>query len=148
MLACGEREAMVMAPPTLHDSAVLPCFHGCLGFLHTFPTTISSLTSPPSVSLQSSAAFTLRLLHNPQTPAPSCCAFQGTSVPVRGMYGCNKDCLILIPFRLPQMSYFTHSLKCFSSDSAAAAAKSLQSCQTLCDPIDGSPPGFSVHRIL
>ena len=30
-----------------------------------------------------------------------------------------------------------------SSDSApAAAAKSLQSCPTLCDPIDGSPPGF------
>ena len=25
---------------------------------------------------------------------------------------------------------------------AAAAAKSLQSCRTLCDPIDGSPPGF------
>ena len=31
---------------------------------------------------------------------------------------------------------------------AAAAAKSLQSCQTLCDPIDGSPPGSSVHGIL
>ena len=27
---------------------------------------------------------------------------------------------------------------------AAAAAKSLQSCPTLCDPIDGSPPGSSV----
>ena len=27
-------------------------------------------------------------------------------------------------------------------DSAAAAAKSLQSCPTLCDPIDSSPPGF------
>ena len=26
--------------------------------------------------------------------------------------------------------------------SSAAAAKSLQSCPTLCDPIDGSPPGF------
>ena len=25
---------------------------------------------------------------------------------------------------------------------AAATAKSLQSCLTLCDPIDGSPPGF------
>ena len=25
---------------------------------------------------------------------------------------------------------------------AAAAAKSLQSCLTLCDPLDGSPPGF------
>ena len=31
---------------------------------------------------------------------------------------------------------------------AAAAAKSLQSCPTLCDPIDGSPPGFPVPGIL
>ena len=30
----------------------------------------------------------------------------------------------------------------------AAAAKSLQSCLTLCDPIDGSPPGFPVPGIL
>ena len=30
----------------------------------------------------------------------------------------------------------------------AAAAKSLQSCLTLCDPIDGSPPGSSVSGIL
>ena len=31
---------------------------------------------------------------------------------------------------------------------AAAAAKSLQSCPTLCDPVDGSPPGFPVPGIL
>ena len=31
---------------------------------------------------------------------------------------------------------------------AAAAAKSLQSCPTLCDPIDSSPPGSSVHGIF
>ena len=31
---------------------------------------------------------------------------------------------------------------------AAAAAKSLKSCPTLCDPIDGSPPGFPVPGIL
>ena len=31
---------------------------------------------------------------------------------------------------------------------AAAAAKSFQSCPTLCDPIDGSPPGSAVPRIL
>ena len=31
---------------------------------------------------------------------------------------------------------------------AAAAAKSLQSCPTLCDPIDGSPPGSIVPGIL
>jgi len=29
-----------------------------------------------------------------------------------------------------------------------AAAKSLQSCQILCNPIDGSPPGFPVPGIL
>ena len=31
---------------------------------------------------------------------------------------------------------------------AAAAAKSHQSCLTLCDPIDGSPPGSPVPGIL
>ena len=30
----------------------------------------------------------------------------------------------------------------------AAADKSLKSCLTLCDPINGSPPGSSVHGIL
>ena len=29
-----EKEAMVTAPPITHDSAVSPCFHGCLAFLH------------------------------------------------------------------------------------------------------------------
>jgi len=32
--------------------------------------------------------------------------------------------------------------------SSAAAAKSLQSCPTLCDPIDGSPPGSPVPGLL
>ena len=40
-----------------------------------------------------------------------------TCIPVQGMYGCSKDCLILIPFRLPLISCFPLSLKCFSSDS-------------------------------
>jgi len=31
---------------------------------------------------------------------------------------------------------------------AAAAAKSLQSCSTLCDPRDGSPPGSPVPGTL
>ena len=34
------------------------------------------------------------------------------------------------------------------SPAAATAAKSLQSCLTLCDPIDGSPPGSPVPGIL
>ena len=34
------------------------------------------------------------------------------------------------------------------SSTATATAKSLQSCPTLCDPIDGSPPGSPVPGIL
>ena len=37
---------------------------------------------------------------------------------------------------------------CTVLNAAAAAAKSLQSCPTLCDPIDGSPPGSAVLGIL
>lgn len=89
-----------------------------LGFpSQAFPPTISSLTSPRSVFSQSTAALTLGLLHNPSTPASSRCTFQGTSVPVWGIHGCGKDCLILIPFRVAQISCFTLSLKCFSSAS-------------------------------
>ena len=40
-----------------------------------------------------------------------------------------------------RLSFTKHS-------AAAAAAKSLQSRLTLCDPIDGSPPGSSIHGIL
>ena len=36
----------------------------------------------------------------------------------------------------------------FSNAAAAAAAKSLQSCPTLCDPKDGSPPGSPIPGIL
>ena len=39
---------------------------------------------------------------------------------------------------VPQEKYFF----------AAAAAKSLQLCPTLCDPIDGSPPGSAIPGIL
>ena len=38
--------------------------------------------------------------------------------------------------------------KIFIPVAAAAAAKSLQSCPTLCDPIDGSPPGSPIPGIL
>ena len=37
---------------------------------------------------------------------------------------------------------------CQSQKVAAAAAKSLQSCPTLCNPIDGSPSGSPVPGIL
>ena len=45
---------------------------------------------------------------------------------------------------------FSIKLKTFlaARTAAAAAAKSLQSCLTLCDPTDGSPLGSSVPGIL
>ena len=39
-------------------------------------------------------------------------------------------------------------LEVAAAAAAAAAAKSLQSCPTLCDPIDGSPSGSAVPGIL
>ena len=36
----------------------------------------------------------------------------------------------------------------YNTEHTAAAAESLQSCLTLCDPIDGSPPGSPVPGIL
>ena len=38
--------------------------------------------------------------------------------------------------------------KAMTNLAAAAAAKSRQSCPTLCDPIDGSPPGSPIPGIL
>ena len=42
------------------------------------------------------------------------------------------------------MTYYKH----IYDDAAAAAAKLLQLCLTLCDPIDGSPPGSPIPGIL
>ena len=46
------------------------------------------------------------------------------------------------------IAYFFTLFKSLLQLSHAAAAKSLQSCLTLCDPIDGSPPGSAVPGIL
>ena len=49
------------------------------------------------------------------------------------------------------LSLFTVPLQlsqCYLLNGYATAAKSLQSCPTLCDPIDGSPPGSAVPGIL
>ena len=50
----------------------------------------------------------------------------------------------------PGLISFSISLGVFNflEGISAAAAKSLQLCPTLCDPIDGSPPGFPVPGTL
>ena len=45
-----------------------------------------------------------------------------------------------------EKAYYIWNLE--QQTAAAAAAKSLQSCPTLYDPTDGSPPGSSIHAIF
>ena len=50
---------------------------------------------------------------------------------------------------MEQINVHTYTIFCLIYMlAAAAAAKSLQSCPTLCDPIDGSPPGSPIPGIL
>ena len=51
-------------------------------------------------------------------------------------------------FRKPHVSNQVEAILSEMESAAAAAAKSLQSCPTLCDPIDGSPPGSPISGIL
>ena len=112
----GEKIYADGSTPT-HDSAVSPCFHGCPTFLHRhFPAQSSaSYRLDPSLCSQQQPSLwycsTIPKLHLPAA-APS----RGICVPVWGTYGCCKDRLIPIPFRPSQISCFTLSLKCFSSD--------------------------------
>ena len=108
---------MVMAPPPTHDSAVSPCFCGCLAFLHRhFPP-----QSPPSHPLNPS-------LHS-QQPLPWDCSTilklqLPASAPSRGGAFLSGVCMaaartVWFSFHLSchRSALFTLSLKCFSSDS-------------------------------
>ena len=64
---------------------------------------------------------------------------------------CKNVPWILEPHNHPNsvdLSSFSQVVGSVSQGPAAAAAKSLQSCPTLCDPIDGSPPGSAIPGIL
>ena len=54
----------------------------------------------------------------------------------------------LIPGQGTSLGAWTKSIYTYIHIAAAAAAKWLQSCPTLCDPIDGSPPDSPVPGIL
>ena len=55
-------------------------------------------------------------------------------------------CLVI--FSVPSTKSRVFGILLLMSIAAAAAAKSLQPCPTLCDPIDSSPPGSAVPGIL
>ena len=93
------REAMVMAPPPMHDSAVLPYFHGCLAFLHRHFPPQSPPLHPLDLSLcghQQSAPWDCPTISKLQLLAA---VSSRGPVFLSSLYGCNKDSLILITFQ-------------------------------------------------
>jgi len=89
-----------------------------------------SLSSPPGTSMMSMLVYLMLLQRS---------------------LNCSHFCFIFLLFLLGNFhySFFLITYAFFVSPAAAAAAaKSLQSCLTLCDPIDGSPLGSSVPGIL
>ena len=67
--------------------------------------------------------------------------------------GQNREFIILLKWNVQGWGFVSFLFRTVCADcskwlQAAAAAKSLLSCPTLCDSIDGSPPGASVPGIL
>ena len=89
MLVCGEREAMVIAPPPTHDSAISPCFHGSPAFLHRpFPPQSPSHPLDPS-------------LHSQQQPSPWDCSTipklqLPAATPSRGPASLSRVCMFMV----------------------------------------------------
>ena len=82
-------------------------------------------------------------IHGQGTKIPQCCTVQPKQT--------NKK-LFALKGSLYSESYFQTDFICkwyyFPHSTTTTTTKSLQSCPTLCDPMDCSPPGFSVHGLL
>ena len=90
---------------------------------------IWDLSSPAAV-----AAKSIQLCPTPRDPMD--CSLPGSSVHV------------IFQARVLEWGAIAFSVTSTAAAAAAAAAKLLQSCPTLCDPIDGSPPGSPNPGIL
>ena len=130
LLAHGEREAMVMAPPTMHDSAVSPCFHGCLAFLHRH-------FSPQSPSHPLGLS-----LHSQQHPSPWDCS----TVPMLQLptIACSRGPASLPGIRMAaaRSACFSFNLGCHRSAVSLLALKLLSLTQKIA-PLWGSDPCLS-----
>ena len=62
--------------------------------------------------------------------------------------GTPLSCLITYRMSLRNLPVISRNFSELSLLTAAATAESFQSCPTLCDPIDGSPPGSPIPGIL
>ena len=111
---------MVMAPPPTCDSAVSPCLHGCLAFLHRHfpPQSLPSHPLDPSLHLSAvnsspHPGIAPKSLNSSSQPLH----LPGDLFPCLGYAWLWQGLSDSRSFRLPQVSCFSLSLKCFSSDS-------------------------------
>ena len=113
----------------------------------TVPT--NSLISLKSFIFFSSVHFSRSVVSNSLRPHESQHARPSCPSPTPGVHSDSRPssqwCHPDISSSVVPFSSCPHSLP---ATAAAAAAKSLQSCPTLCDPIDSSPPGSPVPGIL
>ena len=92
MLACEERKSMVRAPPSMHDSAISPCFHGCLAFFHKhfLPQSLTSCPlSPCLCSQQKPLPWDYSTVHTLQLPV---------AIPSMGPVSLSKVCMAVSDF--------------------------------------------------
>ena len=78
--------------------------------------------------------------------APVCQLLYCATVLFRVLY-CRIRNVLFILYVCLLCTFYVKSMINLWQNSAAAAAKSLQSCPTLWDPIDSSPPGSTIPRI-
>ena len=89
--------------------------------------------------------------HNPHIIMPGC--RPGETNNSGTLVVCLQSCCTGWKYQIRQQKVMEMNCSLYSTlprslAAAATAAKSLQSCLTLCDPIDGSPPGSPVPGIL
>ena len=136
MLVCGEREAMVMAPPPMHDLAVLPCFHRCLAFLHRHFPPQSPPSHPLNLSLcsqQQPLPWDCSTIPKPQLPA---------AVPSRGSASLSRVCMVAV-----RTVWFSFHLGCHRSALSLSSLNVSPLTQTIApmwglDPCFSSPTGW------
>ena len=107
---------MVMAPPPPHDPAVSPCFHGCPAFLHRHFPPQSPPSHPLDLSLCINSSSCPGIAPRSLRSRSQLLSLPGDLCPCPGYVWLRQGLSVLIPFRLPQISCFTLSLKCFSSN--------------------------------
>ena len=129
---CGEREAMVVAPPPTRDSAVSPCFHGCQTFLHRHCPPPSPPSHPLDLSLcsqQQSSPWdrsTIPKLQLPATapsggPASRSGVYMAAARTVRFSFhlGCHRSAVLLSALNVSPLTQTVAPMwgsdPCFSS---------------------------------